>query len=361
MRDHHELRIRRHLQNQPVQPPDIRLVQRRVHLVHHTERTRLVAEDRHQQRHRRQRLLSAREQQHVLQPLARRRADNIDPAIGHILLVRQPHLTRAAAKQRLEAHPEVRVDRFERLLELLPRDQIDLLNRPLRIPDRIDQVLPLRAQEVVALLRLLILFHRRRIHRAQRFDAPAHLVRRLLGFRDRLRVRHRFVRRNQFLHRDAQLLAARLVQVLQFRLLAHQVDFHLRPLLLRLLRRRPQTLQIFLVDAQRLAHPRVLRGHLVDLRIERRDLFGQLRRLAVQLDVVRQQPRPLFTQPRNLRRDCVAPVRGLAELMLQPPHRGTLPAIALFQPRQFGANHRVLFHDGGRLPFQLLQFAALRL
>jgi hypothetical protein len=65
----------RHFLHQPRQPQDVRLVQRRVHLVQNAERARRVAENRHQQRHRGQRFLAARKQQHVLQALAGRRRD----------------------------------------------------------------------------------------------------------------------------------------------------------------------------------------------------------------------------------------------------------------------------------------------
>src|ERR1044071_6007156 len=61
---------------------------------------------------------------------------------------------------------------------------VDFLDGLLGIADGIDQVLALRPEEVVTLLGLLILFHGGRIHRAQAFDAIAHVVGELLGLGD---------------------------------------------------------------------------------------------------------------------------------------------------------------------------------
>ena len=60
---------------------------------------------------------------------------------------------------------EVGVDGLEGLGEFLARDLVDLLNGLLGVADGIDQVLALRAQEFLALLRFLELFHGRGIHR----------------------------------------------------------------------------------------------------------------------------------------------------------------------------------------------------
>ena len=86
------------------------------------------------------------------------------------VFVGEAHLARTAAEQRLERLLEVLVDGFERLRESVLREFVDLLNRLLGVADRIEQILPLRGQEVVPLLRLLELLQRRRIHRAQVFD-----------------------------------------------------------------------------------------------------------------------------------------------------------------------------------------------
>ena len=68
-------------------------------------------------------------------------------------------------------------------LNRLPRFDVQLLNRLLGIADRIEQILPLRVEEVVALLRFLKFFQRLRIHRAQRLNPRANLLILLLRFR----------------------------------------------------------------------------------------------------------------------------------------------------------------------------------
>ena len=149
------------------------------------------------------------------------------------------------------------------------RNQVDFLNRLLGVADGIDQVLALGAQEIVALLRLLILLHGGGVDRAQPFDTAAHLVGRLLGFGDGVAIRNGVVGGGEFLHRAAQFLAAGFVEVLQLGLLAHQVDLDLRALLLRFLHRRAQSLELFFIGAQGFAHAGILGGHLVDLGFDR--------------------------------------------------------------------------------------------
>src|ERR1019366_8557390 len=102
----------------------IRVIQRRIHLVQYAEGRRLELEDAHQQRQRRQRLLAAREQQDVLQLLARRRSHNIDAGLDRVLLVGQPHEGLAAAEQLGEGGAEVLIDYLERLVELHPRNVV---------------------------------------------------------------------------------------------------------------------------------------------------------------------------------------------------------------------------------------------
>ncbi len=104
------------------------------------------------------------------------------PLSARFVFVGQPHLALAAAEQRLEHLLEVLVDRFEGFLEAAARFGVEFLNRFLGIADRIEQVLPLRVQEIVALLRFLELFERLRIHRTQRLDPRADFLIALLGF-----------------------------------------------------------------------------------------------------------------------------------------------------------------------------------
>ena len=62
------------------------------------------------------------------------------------------------------------VDGLEGFRETLPGNFVDVLDGFFSITDGVDQVLPLRAQEILALLALLILFERLRVDRPEPFD-----------------------------------------------------------------------------------------------------------------------------------------------------------------------------------------------
>ena len=114
-----------------------------------------IAEHRDQQRQRRQRFFAAREQQDILQALARRLRDDVDARLAGAVRLAKPHLAGAAAEERLEGHGEMRVDEVERFLEFLPRDLIELGDGELRVLDRLHQIVALAPQEILALLALL--------------------------------------------------------------------------------------------------------------------------------------------------------------------------------------------------------------
>ena len=107
--DDDELGVLLHALQHFHETPDVRVVQRRVDLVEDAERARLVLEDGEHQGDRGQRLLAARQQLHALQPLARRRRDDLDAALEQVGLVEQRDGRVAAAEQRAE-----------RALEILP-------------------------------------------------------------------------------------------------------------------------------------------------------------------------------------------------------------------------------------------------
>ena len=239
MGDDDELRVVRHFLDQAREALDVGLVERRVHFVQDAERAGRVAEDGHQEGHRGQRFLAARKQRDVLQALAGGRGHDVDAAFGQVGFVGEAHLALAAAEQGLEHFLEVGVDAFEGFLEAAARFGVELLDGFLGIADGIEQVLALRVQELVALLRFVILFERLRIHRAQRFDAGADFLIALLGFFnvDGLGAfRFRLLRGRDLAGGGAQFLAAGFVEILQLGLFAHQFQFDVRALLLRGLR-----------------------------------------------------------------------------------------------------------------------------
>ena len=108
------------------EPADVRVVERRVHLVEQAERARLGEEDAEQQRQRDERALAARQQVDALRALAARRRVDLDVAVERRLGVLQPQVALAAAEQRHEDLPEVLAHLHERLQEHLARRGVDL-------------------------------------------------------------------------------------------------------------------------------------------------------------------------------------------------------------------------------------------
>ncbi len=78
------------------------LVEHGVHLVKNHKRGGADAQQRKNERLRRQRTLAAGEQGHTLQPFAGRAGRNINPGFDHIIGVGQQQFGLAAAKERLE-------------------------------------------------------------------------------------------------------------------------------------------------------------------------------------------------------------------------------------------------------------------
>ena len=135
-------------------PIHVGFIQRRVDFIEHAERAGPVAEQRDQKRKRRQRLLSARKQQHILKLLSRRLRDDLDAGIGLVRSFQQPQFAVTAAEKMDEGFRESGIDRFEGFLELPPADGIDFLDGLSGVANGIEQVLTLAAQELEPLLRL---------------------------------------------------------------------------------------------------------------------------------------------------------------------------------------------------------------
>ncbi len=135
---------------------------------------------------------------------------------------------------------EVLVHRVEGFFKAAPRFGVQLLDRLLRIANGIEQILPLRVEEVVALLRFLEFLESLGIHRPQGLDARANFLVPLLRFRHA-----GLVQRNIFFpgqaggdlrRRGVQLLAAGFVQILEVALFLDQLQLDLGAPLLRHLR-----------------------------------------------------------------------------------------------------------------------------
>src|SRR5215813_9910232 len=156
MSDDDELRFHRHVLNQLSEPPDVGVVERRVHFVQDTERAGLILENAYQQGQRGQRLFSAGEQQNVLQFLARGRSYHVNSAFRRVQFVGQAHKGLATAEQLAERELEILVDLLKRFLELLPRELVNLLDGGFGVRDRLQKVLALGLQEFVPLRGFLI-------------------------------------------------------------------------------------------------------------------------------------------------------------------------------------------------------------
>ncbi len=150
---------------------DVGLVERGVDFVEHAEGRGLELEDADQQRERGEGLLSAREQEDVLQLLARGRGDEVDAGLVAVLGVGELHVGLAAAEELGEGDGEVLVDDLEGLVELGVGDVVDLLDGGLGVLDGVEQVLALALQEGVAAGGLVVLLERHHVDGAHGFEA----------------------------------------------------------------------------------------------------------------------------------------------------------------------------------------------
>src|SRR5215218_2291270 len=132
-------------------------------------------EDSEHERERRHRLLTTRQQQHVLQTLTRRLGHYVNARLEHVVSIDQTHLTAPAAKQLLEQRAEVFVDLLEGVTETFTRATLDLSQRFFGGRDSFNDVLALNSQEQQPLLGFGQLFERHHVHTAEAFEPRAQL------------------------------------------------------------------------------------------------------------------------------------------------------------------------------------------
>src|SRR5258708_3505716 len=194
----------------------------------------------------------------------------------------------------MERLRKIVIDAVERLLEFLPRNQIQLRNRLLRIRNRLQQIIALPRQERKPLLALVVLLQRHHVHRAHRFDARLHLT--IIRLRDRqlFPADERGLRRDQVLRLRVHLRHASLAQVLPVGIIPRPFHFPVTPLFANFLPRPPPhappifhlcdarspalplLLQLLLLPFQPpllLPPPRKLLPNLLPLRHQRRSLL----------------------------------------------------------------------------------------
>src|ERR1044072_7718007 len=104
-------------------------------------------EDAEHERERRHRLLTTRQQQHVLQTLARRLGHHVDARLEHVVSIDETHLAASAAKQLQEQRAEVLVNLLESMAEAFARAAFDLSQCFFSCGYAFDDVLALDRQE----------------------------------------------------------------------------------------------------------------------------------------------------------------------------------------------------------------------
>jgi hypothetical protein len=221
-------RLRGHLFQQPGEAIDVRLVERRVHLVQDAKRAWLVFEDGHQQGHGRERALAARKQRTLCSFL---------PG-GEATMSMPDSIAFSTSFRRISPMPPPNSVRnmprkfslmaFEGFGEALAGLDVDLGYGLLGVADGVEQVLPLSVEKIVPLLGLVELLHRFGVDRAQGVDLAAEFLALLFDFRQTYFVEDRFVAFRNLLQRAAELLVAGLLEILELGLLLHEVEFHLR-------------------------------------------------------------------------------------------------------------------------------------
>ena len=174
--DHDELSLRAHIGQHAIEAADVGFVERRVDFVEDAEWTWRIFEDGDQQRERGERFFPAREQQNVLQTLARRLRDDVNARFAGAVGFAQAHFAMAAAEERDKGDGEVGVDEVERFLEFLLGDGVELVDGELRVLDGGDQVVAFAAQESVALLTFLEFLEGHHVDRAHGVDPGFHFV-----------------------------------------------------------------------------------------------------------------------------------------------------------------------------------------
>ena len=170
VRDDDELRLVKEFAHEVREAVDVRLVERRIDLVEDAERARPRAEDRQQQRHGRQRLLTARQKADALKLLAGRTGDDLDAGLQHILRVLEVHVGLAAAEELAIEFLEVDADRLERFHEAVAALAVDALDEAVQGLAGPHQVLVLLLEELGPLLKGLLLVDRFEVHGAQSLD-----------------------------------------------------------------------------------------------------------------------------------------------------------------------------------------------
>src|SRR5262249_41258387 len=155
--------------------PDVRVVERRFHLVEEVERARPREEQREEERDRTERLLAARQQRQPCHLLAHGTQLDLDARLGVLVLgigLGQPEPALATGEERRRNLGELRLAGRDRLRETPLARLGQVAPKLLELLERRLQVGALLGQLDEALLLRVVLLLRKRIHPAERL-APA--------------------------------------------------------------------------------------------------------------------------------------------------------------------------------------------
>jgi len=195
--DDDELRPLGETAEQGNETSDVRVVERRFHLVEEVEGAGPGEKQREQERDRADRLLAAREQREAGDPLARRPQLDLDAGLGLavVLGLGEPQPSLAAREERSHDLGEVLLDGGEGLGEASLDRFRELAPEPVELGERALEIGPLVSELLEVLLLPLVLLLRERIDAAQELPTalePIQLRRQLLARTlGRLRVRLR--------------------------------------------------------------------------------------------------------------------------------------------------------------------------
>src|SRR5207237_3822955 len=173
VRDDDELRVGRHRNNFVGETPDVRFVERRIDLVEQTERSRPIMKYSQDQCQGGHRFFTAREEEHILQTLARWLRDYVYTGFKFVVRVNQAHLATAAAEEFLEQFAEVLIDLLKGVAEAFARTPLDFAQRFLSSRNSTCDVVALGSQKREALVCFGKLFQRHHVYGAKIFQTVA--------------------------------------------------------------------------------------------------------------------------------------------------------------------------------------------
>ena len=140
------------------------------------------------------------------------------------------------------------------------------MNGFLGVANGIEQVLTLAIEEIVTLLRFVVLFQCLWIHGTHGLDFGPDFLVEALGFGDTVVIQRGL---GQLIDGDIQFLAAGFIQEFELGLKLDQLHFDVRPMLAGFVHLHADRLEALLAGGQRCAHASGFFGAMIHLRFDR--------------------------------------------------------------------------------------------